>query len=65
MPDSEAVRIVAEALRYKVPHYTAWEWGQRVVAAIEDAGWTLVRSDSWRLRSDFDVVPHGSREGGS
>lgn len=26
--------------------------------ALWEAGWSVVRSDSWRLRSGFDVVPH-------
>jgi hypothetical protein len=25
--------------------------------ALWEDGWTVVRSDSWRLRSDFGVVP--------
>ena len=29
-----------------------------VLRALEREGWRLIRADSWRLRSDFDVVPH-------
>lgn len=31
---------------------------EAAATALWEAGWTVIRSDSWRLRSDFDVVAH-------
>ena len=34
-----------------------------LIRDLPKLGWTFVRSDSWRLRHDFDVVPHEHIDG--
>lgn len=65
VPAHDAAVVVAKLLKQMYPANPDVVLGRearRIIEALTEAGYTLVRSDSWRLRNDFDVIPHLKEE---